>query len=170
MFPSKLNIQTYGGYKIWRKILLRVLILYLIFQDTAVSITPPSSPTSLRRTGRGRSSSSRSRSQQSSGADNASPKQAMIKVIDHDHALEILDNNKPKIKKEKDLHEAIINHYLEELREISLLYATMPVTQVSVKRLFSALKLLKSDLRMTSSQTFSWWEPIFKGFRFRLEN
>ena len=63
-----------------------------------------------------------------------------------ENALEILASEKPKIKKVKDLREAI-NLYPEELREVALLLKTMPVTQVSVERLFSALKLLKSDLR-----------------------
>ncbi len=69
----------------------------------------------------------------------------MINAIDH--ALEILEQNKPKIKQEKDLREAILKYYQEDLRDIAMLYVTMPVTQVSVERLFSALKLLKSDLR-----------------------
>ena len=35
----------------------------------------------------------------------------------------------------------------EDLREVALSLATMPVTQVSLERLISALSLLKSDLR-----------------------
>lgn len=73
-----------------------------------------------------------------------SPKEAMRKTIEY--ALEMLAREKPKIKKVKDIREAI-NLYPEELQEVALLLATMPVTQVSVERLFSALKLLKSDLR-----------------------
>ena len=49
-------------------------------------------------------------------------------------------------KFQNNLFEAI-DLYPEEIKEVSRLLATMPVTQVSVKRLFSALKLLKSDLR-----------------------
>ena len=49
-------------------------------------------------------------------------------------------------KFKNNLFEAI-DLYPEEIKEVSRLLATMPVTQVSVKRLFSALKLLKSDLR-----------------------
>ena len=73
-----------------------------------------------------------------------SPKEAARKSLSN--ALEILAREKPTIKKVKDLREAI-KLYPEELQEVSLLLATMPVTQVSVERLFSALKLLKSDLR-----------------------
>ncbi len=36
---------------------------------------------------------------------------------------------------------------LEELREVALLLTALPPTQVSVERLFSALKNLKSDNR-----------------------
>ena len=49
-------------------------------------------------------------------------------------------------KFQNNLFEAI-DLYPEEIKEVSRLLATMPVTQVSVERLFSALKLLKSDLR-----------------------
>ena len=54
----------------------------------------------------------------------------------------------PRVRKRwrKLLFEAI-NLYPEDLQDVSRLLATMPVTQVSVERLFSALKLLKSDLR-----------------------
>jgi len=48
--------------------------------------------------------------------------------------------------KKKLLLEAI-NLYLKDLQDVSLLLATMPVTQVSMEKIFSALKLLKSDLR-----------------------
>ena len=37
--------------------------------------------------------------------------------------------------------------FLADLRELSLLLAALPPTQVSVERLFSALKILKSDHR-----------------------
>lgn len=35
----------------------------------------------------------------------------------------------------------------EELKDVAALLVTLPVTQVSVERLFSAMKLFKSDLR-----------------------
>ena len=40
-----------------------------------------------------------------------------------------------------------INLYPEDLQDVSRLLATMPVNQVSMQRIFSALKLLKSELR-----------------------
>ena len=42
-----------------------------------------------------------------------------------------------------------IEHYPAELQEVAHLMLVMPVTQVSVERLFSALKIYKSDLRNT---------------------
>ena len=60
--------------------------------------------------------------------------------------MNILSTDRSRIKKVKDLFEAI-NSYPEDLQDVSRLLATMPVTQVSVERLFSALKILKSDLR-----------------------
>ena len=54
--------------------------------------------------------------EKSSGVD-ASPKQKMINAIDH--ALEILEQNKPKIKQEKDLREAILK-YIRKIYEILL--------------------------------------------------
>ena len=61
-------------------------------------------------------------------------------------ALNVLSNDRHRLKKNKDLSEAI-KEYPDDLQEVARLLATMPVTQVSVERLFSALKLLKSDLR-----------------------
>jgi len=40
-----------------------------------------------------------------------------------------------------------INFFLADLRELALLLSALPPTQVSVERLFSALKILKSDHR-----------------------
>ena len=47
----------------------------------------------------------------------------------------------------KPLETLIKEDYPEELREVALLLRAMPVTQVSVERLFSALRLLKSERR-----------------------
>lgn len=51
-----------------------------------------------------------------------------------------------KIKK-RPLHEIIISDYPTDLQEIALLLSALPPTQVSVERLFSSLKYIKSDLR-----------------------
>ena len=41
----------------------------------------------------------------------------------------------------------IVNKFPDSLQEIAFLFLTLPPTQVSVERIFSALKILKSDLR-----------------------
>jgi len=63
-------------------------------------------------------------------------------------AIEKLKNQRIALKKtKKDLLTLINEDYPEELKEVALLLCTMPVTQVSVERLFSALKIFKRDQR-----------------------
>jgi bifunctional polynucleotide phosphatase/kinase len=63
-------------------------------------------------------------------------------------AIEKLKNQRIALKKtKKDLLTLIKEDYPEELKEVALLLCTMPVTQVSVERLFSALKIFKRDQR-----------------------
>jgi bifunctional polynucleotide phosphatase/kinase len=63
-------------------------------------------------------------------------------------AIEKLKNQRIALKKtKKDLLTLINEDYPEELKEVALLLCTMPVTQVSVERLFSALKIFKRDRR-----------------------
>ncbi len=63
-------------------------------------------------------------------------------------AIEKLKNQRIALKKtKKDLLTMINEDYPEELKEVALLLCTMPVTQVSVERLFSALKIFKWDQR-----------------------
>jgi len=63
-------------------------------------------------------------------------------------AIEKLKNQRIALKKtKKDLLTMINEDYPEELKEVALLLCTMPVTQVSVERLFSALKIFKRDQR-----------------------
>ncbi len=50
-------------------------------------------------------------------------------------------------KSKKNLLDLIEEEYPAELQDIARLLYSMPVTQVSVERLFSALKIFKSDLR-----------------------
>jgi hypothetical protein len=50
-------------------------------------------------------------------------------------------------KTKKDLLTMIKEDYPDELKDVALLLCTMPVTQVSVERLFSALKIFKRDQR-----------------------
>jgi bifunctional polynucleotide phosphatase/kinase len=75
-------------------------------------------------------------------------------------AIEKLMNQRMTLKKtKKDLLTLINEDYPEELKEVALLLCTMPVTQVSVERLFSALKFLSgikgTGSRRTSSMPFS---------------
>lgn len=49
--------------------------------------------------------------------------------------------------KVKSYAEVIKEDYPEALKDVSLLLYALPPTQVSVERIFSMLKLLKSDLR-----------------------
>ena len=63
-------------------------------------------------------------------------------------ALASLKDNRNKLRRlKKPLETLIKEDYPEELREVALLLRAMPVTQVSVERLFSALRLLKSERR-----------------------
>jgi hypothetical protein len=41
----------------------------------------------------------------------------------------------------------LIYAFLEELKSVALVLSALPPTQVSVERLFSSLKIVKSDLR-----------------------
>jgi hypothetical protein len=50
-------------------------------------------------------------------------------------------------KSKKDLLTLIKEDYPTELRDVALLLYAKPITQVSVERLFSALKIFKGDLR-----------------------
>ena len=45
------------------------------------------------------------------------------------------------------VEEAIMKHYPEALQEAGITIVSYPPTQVSVERIFSALKILKSDIR-----------------------
>lgn len=45
----------------------------------------------------------------------------------------------------KNLRELILKDYPEELKDVAPLLSAMPPTQVSVERLFSALRILKTD-------------------------
>ena len=63
-------------------------------------------------------------------------------------AIEKLKNQRIALKKtKKDLLTLINEDYPEELKDVALLLCTMPVTQVSVERLFSALKIFKREHR-----------------------
>ena len=53
-----------------------------------------------------------------------------------------------KMRKEKlDIHVAIDKFYPDAIKYVSHVLITHPPTQVSVERLFSSLKILKSDRR-----------------------
>ena len=58
-------------------------------------------------------------------------------------ALNTIKADRKELKKLKDPIEA----YPTVIKEVSRILRAMPPTQVSVERLFSALKLQKSDLR-----------------------
>ena len=51
------------------------------------------------------------------------------------------------IKKKSDVWKAIDEHYPECIKSAARVILAMPPTQVSVERLFSSLKILKSDRR-----------------------
>ena len=57
--------------------------------------------------------------------------------------LETLKESRKVLKKLSDL----ISKYPDVLKDAARLLRAMPPTQVSVERLFSALKIFKSDLR-----------------------
>ena len=52
-----------------------------------------------------------------------------------------------KLKKTKDIFQVIREEYPPELVDVALLLVTMPTSQVLVERLFSALKIFKTDRR-----------------------
>ena len=52
-----------------------------------------------------------------------------------------------KRNRERSIYDIIENDYPDDLKDVAALLVTLPVTQVSVERLFSAMKLFKSDLR-----------------------
>lgn len=55
---------------------------------------------------------------------------------------------KQQLRRSKlSLRELIEKEYSDQLKPVAALLSAVPPTQVSVERLFSALKLLKSDLR-----------------------
>ena len=104
---------------------------------------PPTTRSSSNASGR-RSTAGSGQSTAASGRVELTPTELVRNNIET--ALNVLSNDRHRLKKNKDLSEAI-KEYLDDLQDVARLLATMPVTQVSVERLFSALKLLKSDLR-----------------------
>jgi hypothetical protein len=69
-------------------------------------------------------------------------------IIGGKASIKKLMNQRITVKKtKKDLQMMIKEDYPDELKDEALLLCTMPVTQVSVKRLFSALKIFKQDER-----------------------
>ena len=107
-------------------------------------MTPPPTPRSSSDASGRRSTAGSGRSTGASGRVELTPTELVRNNIET--ALNVLSNDRHRLKKNKDLSEAI-KEYPDDLQDIARLLATMPVTQVSVERLFSALKLLKSDLR-----------------------
>ena len=107
-------------------------------------MTPPPTPRSSSDASGRRSTAGSGRSTGASGRVELTPTELVRNNIET--ALNVLSNDRHRLKKNKDLSEAI-KEYPDDLQEVARLLATMPVTQVSVERLFSALKLLKSDLR-----------------------
>ena len=68
--------------------------------------------------------------------------------VEIEEAMALLAQRRPALKKIKlPLPKLILQEYPEELKEVALLLAALPATQVSVARLFSALKILKPDLK-----------------------
>ena len=75
-------------------------------------------------------------------------KSSIIKEIDE--GLEKLADRKQVLamrKSKKDLPSIIKDYYPSILQDAALLLSAKPVTQVSVERLFSALKIFKQDRR-----------------------
>ncbi len=63
-------------------------------------------------------------------------------------ALNLLVQQRPLLKKSKlPLRQLILTEYPDQLKEVALLLSALPPTQVSVERLFSSLKILKTELR-----------------------
>ena len=68
------------------------------------------------------------------------------------HGLSVLKESSETIIKQmnlrpKERHLVVKELYPQELKEVALLMFALPPTQCSVERIFSSLKLLKSDLR-----------------------
>ena len=68
------------------------------------------------------------------------------------HGLQILKENSDTIIKQLNLrlterHLVVKELHPQDLKEVTLLMFALPPTQCSVDRIFSSLKLLKSDLR-----------------------
>lgn len=55
-------------------------------------------------------------------------------------------------RKGKRSFNGVVPYYPENIRDVALVAAAMPPTQVSVERLFSALKLVKSDIRASMKE------------------
>ena len=69
-------------------------------------------------------------------------------IIEND--LEELRQRQPVLRNFRGsltLPQLIMKEYPKSIKDVALLLAAMPVSQVSVERLFSALKLYKSDTR-----------------------
>ena len=65
-------------------------------------------------------------------------------------AMEAL-GNAPRLPKTQDIVKYWSNYYNQDLSKVCLVVLSLPVTQVSVERLFSGLKYILSDLRMRMS-------------------
>jgi hypothetical protein len=64
------------------------------------------------------------------------------------NSLDIIAKNRSALRKAKmPIWELINKQFPEELKEVALLLVGMPPTQVSVERLFSSLRILKTDHR-----------------------
>jgi len=75
-----------------------------------------------------------------------SPREAVC--VEIEEAMASLAQRRAILKKIKlPLPKLIVQEYPKELREVALILAALPPTQVSVERLFSSLKILKSDLK-----------------------
>ena len=69
---------------------------------------------------------------------------------DLESALFTLQKERAQLKsdvKKSDIYQVVKEKYPEDLKKVSLVLLTLPPTQVSVERLFSALKILKSERR-----------------------
>lgn len=116
-----------------------------INMEVVTSPTPASSRSHSHSSMSARSSLSRQSSASASSLSH-SPAEALKKSLEK--ALNTLYVEAPKLKKIKELRDIINSEkYPDELREVARLCSVLPVTQVSVERLFSALKIYKSDLR-----------------------
>ena len=67
-----------------------------------------------------------------------------------ENALFNLEKERPKLKadaKKSDIYQVVQTKYPKILVDVSLALLALPPTQVSVERLFSALKILMSERR-----------------------